>query len=137
MKLKFKAKISLQIKVLVLIFVSIMIPLLLVGGCLYYLIFQIMAEQLAIPESIAENLIPVLQRINFILIVSLPPIIILLFVLGIALTHRFLGPLERLEDDLKKISEGDYSIRIQLRKDDDLKPIADVVNKIIDELEGK
>jgi len=134
MRFRFILKNPLQRKYFLLILFSILIPLFIVGGCLYYLVFQIMAEQLAIPESIAYNLIPVLQKINFLLIVGLPPIVVLLFIWGVMLTHRLMGPLERLEDDLKKISEGDYSIRLKLRKDDDLKPIADAVNRIIDRL---
>ena len=134
MRIKFITSNPLQLKYLVLILLSILVPLFFVGGCLYYIIFQIMAEQLAIPESIAYNLLPVLRKINFILIVGLPPIVVLLFIWGAMLTHRLIGPLERLEDDLKKIDEGDYSVRLSLRKDDDLKPVADVVNNIIDKL---
>ncbi|MFH1380640.1 MAG: HAMP domain-containing protein [Candidatus Omnitrophota bacterium] len=124
----------LQFKYLTLIMASIIIPLFFVAGCLYYLIFQIMAEQLAIPEFIAQNLLPVLHKINLLLIIGLPPIIILLFIWGASLTHRMIGPLERLENDLKKISKGDYSVRLQLRKNDDLKPIASVLNDIIEKL---
>jgi len=137
MRLKFIKPNTLQLKFLVYTFFSILIPLFLVAGCLYYLIFQIMAEQLAIPESIAYNLLPVLNRINFLLLVGLPPVVIILFVWGVILTHRFVGPLERLEEDLKKISKGDYSIRVQIRKDDDLRPIADVINDIVRKLEKK
>ncbi len=137
MRIKYLTKNPLQFKFLVLILISIMTPIFLVGGCLYYLIFQIMAEQLAIPESIAQNLIPVLDKINFLIILSMPVVIFLLFLLGLILTHRLIGPLKRLEDDLTKISEGDYSIRLKLRKDDDLRPIAEVINKIINKLEKK
>ena len=93
-----------------------------------------MAEQLAIPESIACNLIPVVQKINMLLIIGIPIVVIILFIWSTHLTHKLIGPLERLEDDLKKISQGDYSIRLKIRKDDDLRPIADVVNDIIDKL---
>lgn len=134
MRLRFITKNPLQLKYLALILFSILAPLFVVGGCLYYFIFQIMAEQLAIPESIAYNLIPVVNKINLILIIGVPPIIILLFIWGVSLTHRLIGPLKRLEEDLKKIAKGDYSIRVKIRKDDDLKPIADVVNEIIDKL---
>jgi len=135
MKLRFLiTKNPLQIKYLLLILLSILVPLFAVGGCLYYLMFQVMAEQLAIPEAIAYNLIPVLEKINFLLLVGIPPIVVLLFIWGLMLTHRLIGPLERLEDDLRKIREGDYDVRLKLRKDDDLKPIADVVNDIIDKL---
>ncbi|MBN1354559.1 MAG: methyl-accepting chemotaxis protein [Candidatus Omnitrophica bacterium] len=137
MRVKFITKNPLQRKYLVLILSSIMIPLFLAGGCFYYIMFQIMAEQLAIPESIAYNLIPVFHKINFLLIIGLTPTVVLLFILGVFLTHRLIGPLERLEDDLKKISQGDYTIRLKIRKDDDLRSIADVINKIIDMLEKK
>lgn len=134
MRIKFLTKNRLQRKYLVLILLSIISPLVIVGACLYYVIFQIMAEQLAIPESIAYNLFPVIERINFLLLFSVPAIIILLFILGLSLTHKFVGPLERLEDDIRRISEGDYSVRVKLRKDDDLRAIADVINKLIDKL---
>ena len=137
MRFRFVTKNPLQLKYLVLILVSIMLPLLIVGGCLYYLIFQLMAEQLAIPESIACNLIPVVEKINFLLIIGIPPIIGLLFIWGVILTHRLIGPLTRLQGDLKKISDGDYSIRLRIRKDDDLRFLVNVINKIIDKLEKR
>lgn len=68
-------------------------PLLFIGGCMYYLIFTIMAEQLGIPESIAYNLFPVIKKINLILLVGLPPIFAILLAWGIALSHRFVGPM--------------------------------------------
>ena len=137
MRLRFITKNPLQLKYLVLILSSITLPLLIVGGCLYYLIFQIMAEQLAIPESIAYNLIPVVEKINFLLIIGIPPIIGLLFIWGTILTHRLMGPLARLQEDLKKISDGDYSIRLKIRKDDDLRFLVNVINQIIDKLEKR
>jgi len=137
MRLKYILNSQLQMKFLLLILLCILIPLFAVGGCLYYLIFQILAEQLGIPESIAANLIPVLNKINFLLLVGLPPVLVLIFILAIILTHRLIGPLNRLERDLKRISEGDYSVRLKLRKNDDLRPIADTINTIIDRLERK
>jgi len=134
MRINVVTKNPLQLKYLTLIMISIIIPLVLVGGCLYYLIFQIMAEQLALPEVIAQNLIPVLHKINLFLLIGLPPIVILLFIWGATLTHRMIGPLERLENDLLKISKGDYFVRLKLRKNDDLKPIAEVLNNIIAKL---
>lgn len=137
MRLKYILKSPVQLRFLALILLAILVPLFAVGGCLYYLVFQIMAEQLAMPESIAQNLIPVLHKINFFLALGLPPVVILIFVLAIFLTHRLAGPLDRLERNLKRISEGDYSVRLRLRKKDDLKRIADMMDKIVERLEKK
>jgi hypothetical protein len=67
-----------QLKYLVLLIVSMAVPLLFAIGCLYYLIFSLMAEQLGIPESIAYNLFPVVKKINGILALGLPPLFLLL-----------------------------------------------------------
>jgi len=96
-----------------------------------------MAEQLAIPESIAYNLISVVEKINFLLIIGIPPIIGLLFIWAVILTHRLMGPLARLQEDLEKISDGDYSIRLKIRENDDLRFLVNAINKVIDRLEKK
>ena len=137
MRLKYIMRNKLQLKFLALILLSILIPLFIVGGCLYYVMFQIMAEQLGIPESIAANLIPVLNKINLLLLLALPLVLILIFFVAIFLTHRLVGPLDRLERDLVKIASGDYSVRLTLRKDDDLKPMSEIINKIVNKLEKK
>lgn len=127
-----------QFRYLVLLLVSMLVPLVVVGGCLYYLIFMVMADQLGIPESIAVNLFPVIEKINIILLIGMPPIIIIMILWGAFLSHRFVGPLERLENELDRIAKSaDYSRRIILRKKDDLKPIADKINKLLDAVQRK
>ncbi len=111
------------------------IPTLFVGGCLYYFIFTVMAEQLALPDVIARNLLPVIHRINFILAVGLPVVFVVMITWAVALSYRFVAPLERLEEDLESIDQGDYSVRLQIREDHDLSPIADVINDLVEQLE--
>ena len=133
MRLQFLTNKPLQFKFLLLIMVSMLIPLILVGGCLYYLIFTLVAEQLGIPESIAYNLFPVIKQINLILLVGIPPIVIFLLLWGIFLSHKFIGPLTRIEKEIKKIADsGDSSKRIRVRRNDAIKPIADAINKFLD-----
>ncbi len=127
-----------QLRYLALLMISMLVPLLFVGGCLYYLIFTIMAEQLGIPEYIAYNLLPVVRKINIMLLIGVPPLFLLLIAWGMIVSHRFAGPLERLEKELKRILEhGDYKSRVKLRKNDDIRTIADEINKLIDKVEGK
>lgn len=127
-----------QIKYLMLLLISMAIPLVITGCCLYYLIFTLMAEQIGIPEYVARGLFPVINKINTILLIGVPPLFLLLILWGIILSHRFAGPLERLEKELKDISEGKrHKHRITLRKHDDVKPIADAINNLLDKLEER
>lgn len=127
-----------QLKYLTLLIVSMIIPLLFSIGCIYYLIFTVMAEQLGIPESIAYNLFPVVKKVNTVLAIGLPPLFLLLIWWGTILSHRFAGPLQRLEKELHKITHsGDYSHRIHLRKSDDVKPLADAINRLLYSLHKK
>jgi hypothetical protein len=127
-----------QLKYLTLLVVSMIVPLLFAIGCLYYLIFTVMAEQLGIPESIAYNLFPVVKKINAVLAIGLPPLFLLLIWWGTILSHRFAGPLQRLEKELHKVTHsGDYSHRIHLRKGDDIKPLVDSINKLLDSIHKK
>jgi signal transduction histidine kinase len=123
---------------LALLMVSVIVPLVFSTACLYYLIFKIMAEQLGIPEYIALNLFPVINKINMILLIGVPPLFLIVILWGIMLSHRFAGPIERLEKELKKIAhQRDYKIRIRVRKGDDIKPVTDALNELLDSIEKK
>lgn len=128
-----------QLRYLALLMVSMVVPLVFVVGCLYYLIFTILAEQIGIPEYIAYTLFPVIDKINMILLLGVPPLFLVLILWGIVLSHRLAGPLERLEKELKKISEeglhGKHHIRV--RKNDDIRPITDAINIALEKIGEK
>lgn len=126
---------TLQRRYLFVIILSMVIPTVFVGGCLYYLILNVMAERLVFPDVIARDLLPVIERINFILLTGLPVVFVVLLTWAVILSYRFVAPLERLEEDIQRIDEGDYSVRLQINKDHDLSPIADVINDLVDKLE--
>lgn len=128
---------KLQRKYLRLIVLSLLIPTLFVGGCLYYLVFTLVAEEIAIPEFIAFILFPVFKRVNIVLAIGIPAIFLLLYWWGLILSHRMAGPIERLKKELDRVLKGDYSHRISVRKHDELKPFVDDINKILEKLEEK
>jgi hypothetical protein len=126
-----------QMMYLRLLMISMIVPLVFVGSCLYYLMFTLVASQIGIPEYVAYHLSPVVKQINVILILGVPPLLLLLLAWGIVLSHRFAGPMERLESELKRMTEKrEYRHRIHLRKHDNVKPIADAINKLLDAVEG-
>jgi nitrate/nitrite-specific signal transduction histidine kinase len=77
------------------------------------------------------------HRINFLLAVGLPVVFVMLFSWALILSYRFIGPLERLEEDIQKIDNGDYSVRLEVSEDHDLKPIADVINDLVEQLDNE
>jgi len=113
------------------------IPTVVVGGCLYYLVLTVMADQIVLPDIIARDLLPVIERINYILVISLPIVFVCLLTWAVVLSYRFVGPLERLEEDLQKIDEGDYSVRLEIDQDHDLAPIAGVINDLVHQLDTR
>lgn len=117
--------------------ISMVVPTVIIGGCLYYFIFKVMAEQIGLPDVIARDLLPVVYRINYMLMISLPLFFIVMITWAVILSYKFVAPLERLEEDIKNIDDGDYSVRLQVDKDHDLAPIAAVINDLVDKLEKK
>ena len=115
-----------------LIALSLILPILITGGCLYYVIFNLMAAQLGIPEVVAYHLLPVIKKVNLVLAISLPVLFLILFSIGLILTRRLVGPVERLEKELDEIIIKDPSKRLKLRRDDTLKPLVDDINTLLD-----
>jgi nitrate/nitrite-specific signal transduction histidine kinase len=122
---------------MLIIVLSMLVPTLFVGGCLYYFIFTVLADQLALPDMIACDLMPVVRKINVILAVGLPLVFAVILSWAAWLSYKFLRPLESLEEDLQKIDEGDYSVRLQIQDDHDLGPIAGVINDLVEKLDKK
>ena len=128
---KWLIKHPIQAKYLLLVIVAMLAPTLVIGFCLYHLVFYLLARQIAFPEAILANLVPVLHQVNALLGLLLPVVVLTILIFAIAISHRFGGPIERLESDLDQILEGDTRHRIRMRKKDDLKGVADRINALL------
>lgn len=120
-----------QKKLLFLVFTCAVIPAAIVAACMYYLIFNMLAMQMVFPEAIANNLMPVLHRVNIILGVSIPVILLLIWIIALELSHRISGPLYRVEKELDERISGTKQGPIKLRKKDELKSLVDKLNKLL------
>ena len=127
---KWFMKHPIQAKYLLLVLVAMLAPILLIGFCFYTLVFDLLARQMVFPEAIFGNLVPVIERINVLLGVTLPALSLLILWCALVISHRFAGPIERLEADLDRILAGETNHRIRLRKNDDLKGVADRINAL-------
>lgn len=121
---------SFQKHLLIFIISSALIPALIVGVCLYYLIFNLLANQIGIPEIIAYNLLPVLYKVNSIILIAIPVILAIIWFVAVELSHRVAGPLYRIEKELDARIKGEKCGPIVLRKNDELKPLAARINKL-------
>jgi len=115
---------------------SMILPTLILGGCLYYIIFNLMAEQLGIPEVIAFHLLPVVDKVNLVIFISLPIVFLLLFIIGRIIARNLVGPIERIESELRKAVTSDRLCRIRVRSEDRLKPLVDDINAVIEKIKA-
>ncbi len=120
-----------QKKILLLVFLAALIPMGIAAFCLYYLIFNLMAWQIGIPEAVACNLIPVARRVNLIILVSLPVVLLVIWKVALELSHRIAGPLYRLEKELGERIVFDRKGPISVRRNDELKSLVEKINKLI------
>ena len=124
----------LQGRYLRLLVLSMMVPTVIVTGCLYYLMFTLTANQIAFPDAVAQHLFPVLKKINWILFIGLPLIFAVIFAYGVLISHRMAGPIYRLEEDLDKIAAGDFSRRVKFRTKDRMDSLAEKMNRVLEKL---
>ena len=136
-RMKWFMRHPIQAKYLLLVLVAMLAPILLIGFCFYTLVFDLLARQLVFPEAIFGNLVPVIARINGLLAFTLPLLALVILWCALVISHRFAGPIERLESDLDQILAGDKNHRVRLRKNDDLKGVADRVNALARRLDPR
>lgn len=120
-----------QKKLLNLIFASAIIPAGIAIISLYYIIFNLLTQQMMVPETIVHNLIPVLRMVNLIILITIPITLLIIWSIALVLSNRILGPLYRLEKELDARIAGQARGPIKVREKDVLKPLADKINKLL------
>ena len=109
-----------------------LLPALPVTACLYYLIWQTVARELALAEMIAQVLFPALRSVNRIIVIGLPLVFGLTFFCALRLSHRFAGPLDRIEDELETMARRrDFTKHIHLRRKDHLQSLVHKINQAV------
>lgn len=71
------------------------------------------------------------------LIIVVPIMFIILsgaFILIIFISHRTAGPLHSLKKAMQRVGQGDLSVRIAFRKNDEMHDVADAFNKMVEAL---
>ena len=111
---------------------AMFVPTCLATACLYYIIWQTVANELAIPELIAHALFPAFHRVNQIIIFGMPIVCGFILFSALHLSHRLAGPLYRIEKELDAIAEKhDFTKKITIRPKDQLHSLVNKINRVI------
>lgn len=98
-------------------------------------------EEASMDSELAHNLHQILaardKEFLSIIIVSILVIILGASFLTILFSNRVAGPAFRIRNALKQITEGDYSVRVRLRKGDQLKSLSEDLNEFVAKLENE
>ena len=111
-----------------------LIPTLMTTVCLFYLIFNITAEEIGIPESIAYNLIPAAQKVTTILLVATPLVVLVFLILAHKISHKIIGPFDRIVRELEErldTKRRDPIEPIRLRSGDKFRPLVEKINELL------
>ena len=115
----------------------VVIPLVVLLGALYYLIYYSVFSQMVIPEAIAGTLLPAMKKVNMVVFLTAPVLLFVILRAALIYSNRIVGPIPRVERQLDKVIAGDYSVRLKARDGDDLRVFIDKVNTILERLETK
>lgn len=84
-------------------------------------------------EFVPDNQIKQFQTITVIgLFLCSIGIICLITALGIVITHRIAGPIYRIEQDLKRLLQGEKIESIHIRDGDEFQEFVDIINQVIE-----
>lgn len=123
-----------QRKILNLVFFSTIIPMIVALICIYYLIFNVVAKEIGIPEAIGYVLIPAAQKSAVIGIIGFLFSTLFIWIWAISVAHKLAGPLERLCRDLDDRICGRKTGYIYFRKKDYLSVLAGRINSLLEHL---
>ncbi|MBI1977634.1 MAG: hypothetical protein HYS55_02665 [Candidatus Omnitrophica bacterium] len=111
---------------------AMFLPTFLATACLYYLIWQTVAHELALPELIAHALFPAFHRVNQIIGFGLPIVCGLILFFALHLSHQLAGPLYRIEKELETMVEThDFTKPIRIRPRDQLHSLVEKINRTL------
>lgn len=129
-----KTKFQLKYTGLILLFMFIVAWL--AGYTVYCTGWLLMGEKLAnvYPQG---RLVAIMRTINITLLLRLALITPLVVLISILLSHRVAGPLYRIERFLRSVAKGDFSMKLHLRKNDELQDLAGSINEMTEDLKNR
>ena len=119
-------------EIFLLVFLISLLPTVIVAICFYYLIFSVTASQFAFPNIAAHYIIPATKKVILILSIVAPVSILVMLIFIHKITHKIIGPLDRIVRELDECVKGNKKGHIVIRKTDKFWPLVHRINKLLD-----
>lgn len=98
-------------------------------------------EKALADSELADNLRDILtsrdREFSINIVLSILVLAVGLSLLTVGFTNRIAGPIVRIHDTVRQVLEGDYSVRVALRRGDQLKGLAQDLNALVVKLENE
>ncbi len=106
------------------------------GLTIFYTTFMMLGERLAdvYPQG---RLAEIFRNAHLALFVDLIVILPFIFYGSLVFSHRVAGPLPKIYNTLRQIGQGNFDIHLVLRKKDELKDLAEVINQMAKDLKER
>lgn len=101
----------------------------------YYTMMLTVGDKLAnvYPQG---RLISIVNTVNLRILLSMLLVAPLIVAIGIYTSHKIAGPIYRIEKFLRSMADGDLSLSLTLRKNDELISLAGGINRVIDSVKA-
>jgi len=116
------------------VFLAALIPVVIATILLLNLIFYLLTQETGISEAAMFNIIPVAAKVVSSLAIIAPVFIIIILVIAHRVSHRMVGPLDRITRELSECVQGRREGPIVLRKTDKLWPLVTEINILLEKL---
>ncbi len=123
---------GLQMKYVLLVFVTVLLTSLVVFLDVYYVVGK---SVLLHYEEV--NLLPVVKSATALLALHLSLYLLVVLICALFVSHRFAGPIYRLERVAESLAKGDLTVNVQFRKGDEFFETAEYMNRMIAALREK
>lgn len=106
------------------------------GLLVFYTSYFMLGEKLAdvYPQG---RLITIFKTVHIALLIDLVVMIPIIFYGSIVFSHRIAGPLPKIYRTLREIGQGNFDLKLQLRRTDELRELADVINEMTTKLKER
>jgi methyl-accepting chemotaxis protein len=127
---------GLQFRFAKFVILFVFIACLLTGVTIFYTTFLLLGERLeqVYPQG---RLVDIFRGVHIAFFVNFVVILPFIFYGSIVFSHRVAGPLQKIYQGLSSIGEGNFDVRLVLRKNDELRDLADAVNQMAKNLKDR